>query len=96
MCSSLDESGLNGGLVLTPLLVSQHVEDTQGTHQTADLLMEEVGSSATMETLWKWVYNHACICYMETNNSCHYYYLVTRTFHVGFIASFGCCPEMDT
>ena len=52
MCSSLDESGLNGGLVLTPLLVSQHVEeDMQGTHQTAGLLTEEVGSSATTETL---------------------------------------------
>ena len=55
MRSSLDESGLNGGLVLTALLISQHVEeDTQGTHQAAGLLTKEVGSSATTKTLWKW------------------------------------------
>ena len=55
VCSSHVESGLNGGLVLTALLVSQHVEeDTQGTQQTVGLLTEEVGSSVTTETLWKW------------------------------------------
>ena len=78
MCSSLDVSGLNGGLVLTPLLVSQHVEeDTQGTHQTAGLLTKEVGSSATTETLWK--LNGHCnytlelylsTCYLEIDQSC--------------------------
>ena len=49
--SSLDQSGLDGGLVLTPLPVNQHVEeDPQGTHQATGLLTKEVGSSATTES----------------------------------------------